>query len=332
MLGPEAWWTVRLFCIPADSNVTTCLSKETDQYSFQTPPSDGDIFCRIREYQEAGRLEQSQHWRLRLSRGKKMALRAIELRPALLAHLDKLRAFPGLWDGFQLGCIERHLALHATEEMLCYLRHIDKTWQQITLGNQELSNAADMATVKGLELRAPAVSRVDAVVVRDLMRSGVLFSRVADPTLRIRLQDSVLRIRCIIPSIATFHENMKNLSIGMHILQDYLLDGLRHTTVYQAMRERWAAPGRCLIEYDEGMYREVTHRAPTADLAYRQVFLAALRHFPELSNIPPRCERGQKKTMAGPRKARIEMFLQGAQRQGVPRPESHRDALGPGCL
>lgn len=316
VMGPEAWWTIRLFCIPADSDVTACLFREADQYFFQTPPSDGVMFCKIRELQQAGLHKQAKHWRLRLSSSKKVALRAIDTRPALLAHLDQLRVFPGLWDGLRLGCIEKHLAIHATEEMLRYLQHVFRAWRQITLEDPELATAADVATVRGLELRVPGISRSDATAVREMMRSGILFSRIAEPGARIRLQESILRVECIIPSFATFHDNMNYLGVGMQIMRDNLLGNIGEKTMQQAMRDCWKSPGRCLVEYHEGMYREAAHLEPTAAIAYCQVFLAALRHFPELSFSAPRRERKQEPSVVGPRKRRVEMFLEAAQRHG----------------
>ncbi|KAK7746517.1 hypothetical protein SLS53_002476 [Cytospora paraplurivora] len=170
--GPEMWWTVRLYCIVAGSDLTRLLYHEVDQHYFQTAPYDGYVFRKVREYDESGEPDKADDWRRRLSKGKKNALRAIETRPEVLEIFDQLRCIPGLWEGLHLGNIERHLALHATEEMLHYLRHTQQVWATITLQDPLVQQATDIATVQALELRAPAASTEDAAAVRRLMSSG----------------------------------------------------------------------------------------------------------------------------------------------------------------
>lgn len=136
-----------------------------------------------------------------------------------------------VWLAARLPCIERHLAIHTTEEMLRYLQHVFRAWKQITLEDPELATAADVATIRGLELRVPGFSRSDATAVREMMRSGILFSRIAEPAARIWLQESILRVECIIPSFATFHDNMNYLGVGMQIVRDNLLGNIGEKTV-----------------------------------------------------------------------------------------------------
>lgn len=176
----EAWWPVRLFCIPegCDPNHIPSLRREIDQYYYQTPSSDGEIFRKIRSYEDMHQRDWAHTWRLRLSRSKQKALRAIELRAPLLAKLDQLRLFPGLWDGFELGNIARHLSLHADDEVLRYLEHIFNVWNKITLGNPVIREATDTATVNKLQLRVPSASTVDVDTIKRLMQSGSIFTRI----------------------------------------------------------------------------------------------------------------------------------------------------------
>lgn len=313
--GPDMWWTTRIFCLPDGSDVTRLLRREVDQYFHQTAPSDGDIFRKVRTYDEANRHEDVDEWRGRLSKGKRTALRSIELRPRLLGKLDQLRCFPGLWEGFHLGLMERHLALHATEEMLHYLQHIYEVWDRITLHSSSAQEATDTATVLNLELRAPATSANDATSVRQLMGSGIIFNRISEPALRSRLQEEILEIRVLIPSLQTFHANMRYLGIGIMILREFILDDLDGRSVFTAMRDCWENQGHLAVENGEGEFSQVAHH-PTAELAYYQVLLAALRDFPRLSTTPPRCERGPRRVEAGVDDASVARFMRGAHKHG----------------
>lgn len=314
--GPEMWWAVRVFLVPEDCDIPRLLRGEIEQYFYQTPPSDGEIFLKVRYYTEVGMSCFADEWRTRLSGPKKISLRAIETHPSLLEKLDQLRTFPGLWVGLQLGNIQKHLAAHAVEEMLRYLQHVYNVWDRITLHNDTVRQATDITTVRYLELRAPGAIRADADALRQLMSSGELFQLVSDPALRSRLQHEVLSTRVLIPSIRTFHENMRYLSIGMQIIKDHVIDELGGRSMYRAMRECWRPAGPCLVEYGDDDFRELHDLPQKFSLAYCQVFIAALRSFPQLSNWTPRCEKGQKVQAAAVNDARLRYFLQGARRQG----------------
>lgn len=316
VFGPNMWWTVRVYCIPAGSNISELLPKETDQFYYQTPPSDGEVFLKVREYEESDRAACATLWRLKLSTCKQVALGALERQEHFLEKFDQLRAFPGLWEGFQLGNIQRCNALYATEEILHYLQHIRDIWERLTLYDPVVQQATDVATVQNLELLAPAISSSDGDKVRELMESRQLFRNICDSGMRNRLQDAILQISVLIPSIRTFHENMKLLTIGMMILRDHVLEGLGARSVRAAMAACWEPPGvDCIVEYRENVFHEVDIR-PTFEIAYRQVFMAALRNFPQLSATPPRCERGQKALTASIDSVHLATFLHGVQKQG----------------
>lgn len=317
VFGPDMWWTVRLYCIPAGSNIPELLSKETDQFYYQTAPSDGEVFLKVREYEESGRADHATSWRLRLSTCKQVALRALERQEEMLEKFDQLRVFPGLWDGLQLGNIQRCNALHATEEVLYYLEHVFDVWGRITLHDPIIQRATDIDTVKKLELLTPAVSSLDSDVVQELIESRQLFRSVCNPAVRNRIQDAILQITVLIPSIRTFHENMKLLSIGMTILRDHVIDRLGTQSVRAAMAACWEPPGtKCVMEYRENAFVEVDIR-PTFEIAYRQVFMAALRNFPRLSANPPRRERrGRTVLSAAVYNDYLASFLYGVQKQG----------------
>lgn len=327
--GPGMWWAVRVFCIPPGSDVTRLLFKEVDQHYYQTPPSDGDVFRKVREYTEDDRPDAADLWRARLSKGKRLALRALELRPTLLDKLDQLRCFPGLWQGFHLGCVEKHLALHAIEEMVHYLQHTYEVWDKITVRDPSARQAVDNETVQNLELRVPALSTDDAAAVQNLMASGTLFRHISDTSLRVRLQERILETKCLIPSLRTFHENVRYLGIGIKIIRELVIDDLGGRSVSAAMRDCWDSNSSSSVEVTEGMYHQVAERH-THNLAYYQVLLAALRYFPRLSTTPPRCERKQQAVEAGVDDVFVTIFSRGVHQQGF-RSQKLTKALSRSC-
>lgn len=313
--GSRKLWTVQLYCIPAGSDVYRLLQPEVDQYFYQTPPSDGEIFLKIRENKGPGQVDIAKLWRLKLSSYKQKVLGTVERQSGLLEKLDQLRAFPGLWNGFQLGNMEKHLKLHTPEEVSHYLQHVHKTWQLITLDDPTIQKATDFQTVKRLELLAPAVFSADGAEVRRLISDGTLFPSVSAPSVRARIQDAMLQIVGLIPSITTFHQNMMLLSIVAKILRRHIVGDARSGSLRSAMMGCWQAPEKMLIEEAENSFCKL-HFPPSFDLAYRQVFMSALRHFSRLSVVGPRCERGQSMNAAMVDDQYLAQFLRGAWKQG----------------
>lgn len=313
--GPEWWWAVRVYCVPRGSDVSRLLYKEVDQYYFQTPPTDAQVFLKVRKYTEEGKLGWAADWRTRLSRCKQTALKVIEGKKELLKKLDQLRPFPGLWVGFQLGNIEKYIALHILDEILYHLQKIYDFWDRITLRDPWVQSATDAATVRALELRATHCE-ADREVVRQLMRSGALFTGVSEPATRQRIQQEILQTPRIIPSIRTFQENMKWLTVSVQILKDLIIDNVGKRPVREAMQDCWTPPPRCLVEVGRNDCVQIP-ASPTFELAYLQVLVATLRGFPYLSGFAPRCEKGQRRTkMAGLDDAYVAEFLRGAHKQG----------------
>lgn len=113
-----------------------------------------------------------------------------------------------------------------------------------------------------------------------------------------------------------WHENIRYLSIGVTILKDFILDEpLGHRSIYQAMLGCWREP-ECANQDSLSHVRQ--SQPPVRFKAcYKQVLLAALRHFPYLSTIAPRCERGQKAVAPPPAEdAHIADFLRESREHG----------------
>lgn len=89
---------------------------------------------------------------------------------------------------------------------------------------------------------------------------------------------------------------------------------LGHRSIYQAMLGCWREP-EC---GDQDSLSHVRQSQPPVRFkaCYKQVLLAALRHFPYLSNIAPRCERGQKAVAPPAEDAHIADFLRESRGHG----------------
>jgi hypothetical protein len=62
--------------------------------------------------------------------------------------------------------------------------------------------------------------------------------------------------------------------------------------LYKTICSKWSQPENVLVEFQEGVYRHATLREGELpiDIAYKQVFISALRQFPNLSNDVPQWE------------------------------------------
>ncbi|OAQ69274.1 hypothetical protein VFPPC_11619 [Pochonia chlamydosporia 170] len=320
VLGPQTWWGVRLFCIPNDCRPDVLLKREINDLSYETPYSDGEVFRRIYSYQLEGEWELANDWRLRLTTYKKdKGLPRLLGMESIARSLYELTSYPGLRNGLKLGSIETYLATHCDEEMCHYLRHVKEVWRTITLNNPEVQQATDDETVQALERLAPSASRHDSQTIRELMLSRKLFSTISSRILRDEIEKQLLQIGVVIPSIATFHENMGYLSIGMSILRENIVGDKIRGTMAQAMQNTWQ-PRESLIEHAEGQYYPLS-RQPSFILAYHVLFISAIRNFPRLSKIGPLRERRLSPVKSGIDETYLERFLTLAQALGF---TSHR--------
>lgn len=126
------------------------------------------------------------------------------------------------------------------------------------------------------------------------MQSGILFRRIVQPDLRKRIESKILETSGVIPSIRTFHKNMKYLSIATDIIKTNITGQLKpHQSIDEAMYTLWLRnrPVQCFLEVKEDDFREL-HCRPTPKFAYQQLIIAALRLFSSLTQNSPRCETG----------------------------------------
>jgi len=155
----------------------------------------------------------------------------------------------------------------------------------------------DAETVRNLELRAPASSEADSSFVRWCFRSASVFSKVQDDTLRREIMEKVCSIERIIPSLSTFCEDTKHLEPCAKAMR-LLLEPRVRGTIRTVMQRIFQPSSQGLVPRQETEHRFSDIEVLTAqrfDFCYRQLWLFAMRHFPDLVNIATRKEPTKEK-------------------------------------
>ncbi|KAI9717976.1 MAG: hypothetical protein M1828_007012 [Chrysothrix sp. TS-e1954] len=288
----DQWWTVKLY----SAELPIFAAKRiVELHANNQPFSDGEIYYKARTYSRAGDGPSERKWLARLSPGKRKDLNQLMRDASFMRAFDKLLAFPGLWQPVELGMVHRLLALKCDEELLSYLGHIYTSWEAILCG-QSSSVALDAATARQLELLAPSSSWQDAQKVRDLMRDRHIFPDVSDDASRQLLLDRLLTFSGLVPTLRTFFENLKYLEPCCQVLKQLLSLG-PSTTLRKSYCASYSRGDRLLFEWAEGAYKTsagVTFQSDRRS-GYQQLWLFAMRHFPELSAFTPRKEQTKEK-------------------------------------
>jgi hypothetical protein len=271
------------------------IQDKIESTSRESSYSDAEIYRLLRNYSKKSDAPRFKERLNRLSAPKQISVKGFLKRERLVQGLDALLKFPGVVAGLQFGNIHKHLALHIDENLSHYLQHVLHVWDFITNDDPRINATVDVETVRCLQFRAPISSLGDRIAVNRMFNEGMLFEGLKDLDLREQVRKRVLSVQVIIPSIETFHENMKYVSMGAKILRKYLMEKpgpvqgepRRHkATLFQSLASRWSAEIRN-VEVTDGKV-STSHEAPTAWFAYTTVFLAALREFARLSPDHPR--------------------------------------------
>ncbi|KAF1365194.1 hypothetical protein EJ07DRAFT_150725 [Lizonia empirigonia] len=158
---------------------TSVLARIVGSFSNEERPLDGEIFRNIllnrRRHDE---LSENQWWAY-INSSKPRDLRQFLKTPSLTAAFESLVDMPGLWAKVQLGTLQRLLSLKCDEEMIRYLKHVKRVWDNITrCGDIVLPySVIDKITVEKLEGLCPRYSRLDrdtAQIQRVVLASSLL--------------------------------------------------------------------------------------------------------------------------------------------------------------
>ncbi|KAH0542481.1 hypothetical protein FGG08_003152 [Glutinoglossum americanum] len=285
----ELWWTVKLY-LKGSLSKDACIRIQ-EQHPNSQPVSDGEIFQKIRYYHKQDNVQAEGKWWARLSDTKQKDVKQLLKMEEFVLVLDELLEIPGLWSTVKLGTLHRFLTLKCDEEMLHFLRHILFVWDKIL--DRVPRSAIDQLTVANLELRTPMVSRKDSREIYAMMETVQLFPSVSDPAVRQTLLRNLSTISCLIPSMRVFLENLKYLEPCCNVLKG-LMNFTQSSTIRQCLFKSYVAPPCLLVETCEGKLQSAT-ATDNKLAAYLQLWIYAMRNFPEMVAVAPKKELGQEK-------------------------------------
>ncbi|KAI9750727.1 MAG: hypothetical protein M4579_006344 [Chaenotheca gracillima] len=286
----DQWWTVKLF----DSGLKRKAARKLVEEDKNSQPfSDGEIFQKIRYYHHRQDEQAEKKWWARLTESKRKDLRQLLRNPRFVEALDKLLAFPGLWPPIRLGALHRFLTLGCDEEINFCLTDIFTFWSEI-VGPDVPKSAVDYQTVLGLETLVPAISTNDHQRVQTMFSSRGLFCTILDETVRSSLLRRLLTVKRLIPSLRTFFNNLIYLE-PCCVIMKRLIGPKQKRSIRESLAASYQRPSRLFIEHEKNRRHWQSGVSPDFDrrLAYRQLWLYAFRHFPEMVPYAPKKEPGE---------------------------------------
>ncbi|KMU81600.1 hypothetical protein CISG_09213 [Coccidioides immitis RMSCC 3703] len=158
LLPSDQWWTVDLY-----------LDALVDEYSNKQPPSDGEVYQKVRQYEYEANTCHKDCWITCLSENKAKCLQQLLHHDHIWAGFDSLLVIPELWSGMNIGSLHQVITLNCDEEVIHYLGYVKKFWFSLVEGNLSKMMKINLHTVEALELLAPGVSHKDAKTMQGLV-------------------------------------------------------------------------------------------------------------------------------------------------------------------
>lgn len=176
--------------------------------------------------------------------------------------------------------------INYSQELISYLRCVKTAWDTITNSAEQLANSLDATTVSILEGRCPQVAEDLEMIEQDTSK---IFPLVKEPAARQAIWQRLRSIAYVIPSLHTFLEDTKYLEPCANILKKLLPQQGTHSVYQQFSRMH---DGRCSLQEQHSEESWSLVPQPSAKDAYRraylQLWLYAMRHFPEMTGHAPR--------------------------------------------
>ncbi|KAF9883067.1 hypothetical protein FE257_004124 [Aspergillus nanangensis] len=236
---------------PATNDISPDLQATlVDDYSNERTPTDGEVYRKVRQYQYESNARLEGRWMARLSSNKAKRLRQLSSHPTVRAGFDSLLAIPALLlHGMILGSLPRALAADIPEEMVTGLQNLKEYWSSIFKGDRGKMLRLDVYTVEKIPLLAPGLSTKETRTVQGLVLSGEVFSNFSEPE----------------RSLDKYAATVKNALFATF---------------------EWSNSG-CLVQISEKHLRQCsTSPDDSKELAYRQLWLYAIRHYLKLGKEP----------------------------------------------
>ncbi|QSS51639.1 hypothetical protein I7I53_07007 [Histoplasma capsulatum var. duboisii H88] len=176
--------------------------------------------------------------------------------------------------------------MRCPDEQANYVNRIRECWAFIM---EDEPGILDATTVELLQGRAPTLSTEDVEYINEVFAERLVFADVDDER-RENFRARVLQIEYIIPSLHTFHEDIKYLEPMAKLVRGLLTPKFKGR-IQDGMRRRYRGPatGDYYIQTSETGHRQESQNPQYGFWsAYRQVFLASMRYFfPLISGSQP---------------------------------------------
>ncbi|TQV90097.1 hypothetical protein IF1G_11237 [Cordyceps javanica] len=269
------------------------------EYANESRPDDEAFYCKIRQYQGVfGQKNMCLEnlWKARLEAtsksgdNKKTLDRLFERRKFSVAF-DAFRHLPALYEGFSISLSSKMLAMHCWEELLYYLEHIKSFWSLIFDGNESAMRKLSRSSVQALQLKAPGACQQQARRLLARIRSGEILGGFSESE---KERICFFQDRKYLEEAAQCFKKLFHLSNQQTI----------RSTLENAYLEDEERSIACLVQTSSSSFKSVaTNNKDHFDIAYRQLWLYARRHFDDMPDE-------QAKKFAGPKFGEVnEMVL-----------------------
>ncbi|KAH8792221.1 hypothetical protein F5882DRAFT_290887, partial [Hyaloscypha sp. PMI_1271] len=292
--GNDRWWIADLYSDDLSLQVKNVL-REHDTSCAKL--YDGDILRQIRISTIQGDTARREKFLARLSDSKQDYVKRLEALPEQFwDSLDALIPFAGLWPAILTGTFLRLSNLHCPEEMTRYLRRVKATMVYIIGENENDWFLIDANTAFLLQGLCPGLSLEDRAFVQMRMLSRELFPAIQDDNIRSQILERICSIKYVIITIYTFLEDTKYLEPCTRILKK-VLPGKSKGSLSQYFNALYTGQPNVKVQTTESTSDDRTFSSSYASwVAYRVLWLLALRHFPEMDGQAPRKDIGKRVT------------------------------------
>ncbi|KAL3469007.1 hypothetical protein BJX99DRAFT_268801 [Aspergillus californicus] len=251
-----------------------------EEYSNEKPSTDGEVYRKIRQYESEHNARFRKRWLSRLSPNKEKRLKSLLAHEEFRSAFDQLLSIPGLWAGLRIGNFGKLLSIKCDEEIIRYLEFIHEFWTFL-VGENNLMRV-DQHTVEELQLKAPGVSESDFKKVRGLIENEeILLAFTRDE--RKEIWEKLQNFDRLIPSLFTFFEDLKFLTACTECIRRLFPIQKYHPTVSTTMRHSFQPRGGELSIHVSNYQRRQVHGVPDQfDISQREIWLFAMRHYPQM--------------------------------------------------
>lgn len=206
------------------------------------------------------------------------------------------------------------------KEIAHYLNYVKDVWYSIVGHDPQAVAKIDQQTVEELQMRVP---RVEKTEVRGLILGGKVFAAFSDQERSI-IWERLQLFDGLIPSLYSFFEDFKCFESWASCLRRLFIPEGHTMRVTMSRPESFSCrvDGTCVVQTSEASFssRSVP-QSKHFELAYRQMWLYALRHYPQMPSDPKRNNRLAKAQIATADKRAIFNMACLARRLGFRSPQ-----------